>query len=404
MRSSATVKRVVRGQLCTGCGLCASIASDAIKMKTAEPGYRRPEIVGNVSAEAEGTISSACPGAVVEPWDGEEACHRYWGPWRSIQTGYATDAKVRHSGSSGGVVTALALHALRSGVVDRVVHVGADPSHPTRNLVFCSSSEPDILDGAGSRYAASSPLEQIDRILNDGGAVAFVGKPCDVSGLRRLGRVDPRVGRHVPLMLSFFCAGVPSYAGANRILDAMGVEPDEVQTFRYRGEGWPGKARAVTRDGAVAEMSYADSWGGFLSKEVQFRCKICPDGVGGVADIACADAWHGDDAGYPSFDEQDGRSLIIARTDAGERHLAAAVAAGQIVAQNLNIDKIDTMQPSQARRKRQLRSRLAALTATIQPKPLMQGTMVREAASNASPPEELKSLLGTVRRIVLDKR
>ena len=55
-------------------------------------------------------------------------------------------------------------------------------------------------------------------------------------------------------------------------------------------------------------MSYADSWGAHLSKHVQFRCKICPDAVGGVADIACADAWYGGDSGYPQFDEAAGRS------------------------------------------------------------------------------------------------
>jgi coenzyme F420 hydrogenase subunit beta len=37
-------------------------------------------------------------------------------------------------------------------------------------------------------------------------------------------------------------------------------------------------------------MSYADSWGGILSRHVQFRCKICPDGTGGFADVVCADA------------------------------------------------------------------------------------------------------------------
>ena len=186
------------------------------------------------------------------------------------------------------------------------------------------------------------------------------------------------------LALSFFCAGVSSYASAGRILEALGVRATDVAAFRYRGFGWPGRATATLRDGQTRDMSYADSWGGMLSKEVQFRCKICPDAVGGVADVACGDAWYGDDRGYPSFDETDGRSLVIGRTEAGERLIKSAVAAGELTMEPLDINEIERMQPSQARRKRLVRSRRAALAATLQAAPEMGGTRVGEAARRAT--------------------
>ncbi|MFN3627941.1 MAG: Coenzyme F420 hydrogenase/dehydrogenase, beta subunit C-terminal domain [Parvibaculum sp.] len=402
--SSSTVERVLDGQLCTGCGLCASVASGQIAMSTVAPGSSRPALRDSISPHAEKVIAAACPGAVVESWPRAAEVHPYWGPSFRVATGHASDQDVRHKGSSGGALTALAVFALRSGLVDRVVHIAADPDRPTRNIVTCSTTESEIVEGAGSRYASSSPLMDIDRMLADGGAMAFIGKPCDVSALRRLGHVDPRVTEHIPLMLSFFCAGIPSHDGADRVLAAMGVEPQEVSAFRYRGNGWPGKARAETFDGRVAEMTYAESWGGHLSKEVQFRCKICPDGVGGSADVACADAWYGGESGYPSFDEEDGRSLIITRTAVGERLLSRALAAGDLTAEPLLATEIDAMQPSQARRKRLLRSRLLALAATFQAKPRMDGVMVREAAGRAGLGEEIKSFLGTVRRIVMGRR
>ncbi|MFX8820896.1 Coenzyme F420 hydrogenase/dehydrogenase, beta subunit C-terminal domain, partial [Acinetobacter baumannii] len=85
---------------------------------------------------------------------------------------------------------------------------------------------------------------------------------------------------------------------------------------------------------------------------MQFRCKICQDAVGGVADIACADAWYGGESGYPTFEEKDGRSLIIARTNAGQRLIESGQAAAAIKIEVLDVDQIDLMQPSQARRKR----------------------------------------------------
>src|SRR3546814_6618598 len=77
----------------------------------------------------------------------------------------------------------------------------------------------------------------------------------------------------------------------------MGLAGAPLSECRYRGNGWPGQAVALTTDGRAGEMSYERSWGDHLSREVQFRCKNCPDAVGGTADIACADAWYGGESG-----------------------------------------------------------------------------------------------------------
>lgn len=411
---SPTVTRVLAGQLCTGCGLCAGVAgvdqSDAswteaaIRMETVAPGYSRPLQQGGVSTKAETLIARSCPGAVVAPWQAAPHRHPYWGPYHRVLTSHATDQRVRHAGSSGGAITALAIHALHTGMVDRVVHVVADPNHPTRNLTTVSDTAEAVLAGAGSRYAASSPLAEIDRLLAEGSRLAFIGKPCDVSALRQLATIDPRVDAVVPVMLAFFCAGLPSHAGADRIIRDMGLEPEEVVNFRYRGNGWPGLTRAETADGRFGEMRYADSWGGHLSREVQFRCKICPDAVGGVADVAAADAWYGGDSGYPQFEEKDGRSLTLTRTIRGEALLDAAIAAGNIAVKPLAIEEIDLMQPAQARRKRVVAARLAACAATFQPRPKMQGLDVIDAARLGNVKESASNMAGTARRILQDRR
>jgi coenzyme F420 hydrogenase subunit beta len=401
--TSPTVARVLRGELCSGCGLCASVSGGALRMASLPPGYNRPVAEGAVTPAAERVIAQSCPGAVVAPW-GPGRVHPYWGPFRQVLTGYATDEATRFEGSSGGAISALITHALSTGLVDRVLHIAADPSAPTRNVVVVSRTTQEVLAGAGSRYTASSPLEQIEEALAMGGAMAFVGKPCDASALRRLAMSDPRVEKHVPLIISFFCGGIPSHDGVGRILDAMGAKAQEVRGFRFRGRGWPGNAAAVTADGATHEMTYAESWGGYLSKETQFRCKICPDAVGGVADIACADAWYGDDDGYPSFEEQEGRSLIITRTEAGEQLVMGAMAAGALVAEALEVEEIEKMQPSQARRKRQVLARTAVLPLLLQPRPRMGGLRLFSAARRAPLIESLKNLVGTARRTLLKRR
>jgi coenzyme F420 hydrogenase subunit beta len=401
---STTVSRVLKGDLCSGCGLCAGLAPDAIKMETVAPGYSRPRVGAPVNADAERAIATACPGALVAAWQDAPSRHPYWGPYHRVLTGFATDPAIRHAGSSGAALTALAIHALETGMVDGVLHVVADPERPTRNRMAWSIDAASVLAGAGSRYAASSPLAEIDTLLSGGRRFVFIGKPCDVSALRQLATVDQRVDALVPLKLAFFCAGIPSHAGADRIIRAMKLEPATVTAFRYRGNGWPGLTRAETADGQVGEMCYADSWGRQLSKEIQFRCKICPDAVGGVADIAAADAWYGDDGGYPEFDERDGRSLIMTRTTTGEAVLDAAVSRGQLSIEPLVIREIERMQPAQARRKRVVAARLVASAITLQPLPLMAGLDVSVARRRSTWRELWRNGAGTVRRILSHSR
>lgn len=401
---SPTLRRVLAGELCSGCGLCAGVSGGAVALETVAPGYTRPRQVAPVAPEAESKFAAACPGSVVAAWEPAPEADIYWGPYREVLTGHAVDPEVRFEASSGGVLSALAIHALDDRVVDAVVHVRADPERPTRNLIAISTDRADVLGGAGSRYAASSPLATIDALLNDGRRFAFIGKPCDVSALRQLALLDLRVDRAIPLKLSFFCGGIPSHAGADRILRTMGLEPDNVVRFRYRGQGWPGRTVAETADGAIGDMSYADSWGGHLSKEVQFRCKVCPDAVGGVADIAAADAWHGGESGYPQFEEQDGRSLIVVRSAVGAELVRRCRATGAVETKPLDVRQIDLMQPSQANRKRSVAARTAAARTTMQPVPRMTGLSVNAASRRSSWRSWLRNYLGTARRIIQGRR
>ena len=400
--ASPTLRRVLAGDLCSGCGLCAGISGGAVVLETVAPGYTRPRQLRALPKVVETKVAAVCPGSTVASW-GDQG-DLYWGPYRTVLTGHATDAKVRYHGSSGGALSALAIKALEIGLVDAVLHVDADPQQPTRNRLRISTDPSGVLAGAGSRYAASSPLESIDALLEDRRRFAFIGKPCDVSALRQLGRIDPRVDQRFPLMLSFFCGGVPSHAGADRITLAMGIAPEKVTEFRYRGNGWPGRTRAVTRDGEVGDMSYADSWGNYLSKQVQFRRKICPDAAGGSADVAAADAWYGGETGYPQFEEPDGRSLIMVRTEAGAALVESSRAAGDMAVAPLYVRQIDLMQPSQANRKRLIAARLAAAISLRQPVPRMVGLHIMAAARRANVGDLLRNYLGTARRIMGGRR
>jgi coenzyme F420 hydrogenase subunit beta len=367
-------------------------------------GYARPLQNAPLEPSAEAMIAAACPGHTVAPWPRDAGEDMQWGPHRDVMTGYATDSALRQSASSGGGISALAIHVLQAGLVDAVVQTGVDPADPTRTVTRISDSTETVAASVGSRYGPSSPLSDFTSLLEDPRRFAFIGKPCDVSALRSLAKVDARVNERFPIMLSFFCAGIPSLKGTDQILADLGIARADLADFKYRGDGWPGYATATRHDGSTERMSYEDSWGGRLSKVVQFRCKICPDAVGGSADVACADAWYGDENGYPTFEETDGRSLMITRTAAGKALVDAARAEGIVATEPVPIRDIDKMQPSQARRKRLIASRLVAMAVTFQPLLAPKGVGIAATARTAGVGETVKSFLGLIRRIVQGRK
>lgn len=353
------IQNTVRQGLCVGCGLCASeVGEGKVVMRLAANGFLRPQVLGELSSEAEQRFLQVCPGRSLQlkPAPGVQV-DSAWGPVVTPRTGWSTDPEVRYKGSSGGGISAMLIHLLEQGRIDFAAHIAADPSNPLGNRLQLSRSKAEVLQAAGSRYAPAAPLEGVERLFQGGKRFAFVGKPCDVAAMRAYVHANPQHAPQLVMLISFMCAGVPSIKGTHEVLGALGTSAEQVVRFQYRGEGWPGYATAMTADGSKLQMDYNTSWGQILGKHLQLRCKLCPDGTGEFADVVCADAWYGKD-GYPDFAERDGRSMVLTRTPAGEALVKEAVAAGALQVQPLDLQDLPAIQPYQLTRKQVVLGRL----------------------------------------------
>lgn len=227
----------------------------------------------------------------------------------SAWTAWASDSEVRFAGSSGGVLTALSAFLLDTTPAAAVTGAVASAQSPTRTVALQLRTRAEVLASAGCRYAPVGSVERFDA----SGSEPFVGKPCEVYAARRL--TDARVHREPPpVLLSFFCAGVPSQLATDRLIQEVGMTPAEIVALRYRGNGWPGDFTVTNTSGESASVSYEKSWGQYLGPNVQSRCKICPDGTGEHADVAVGDYWFAGPEGDPSFQDAAGTSVAIART------------------------------------------------------------------------------------------
>ena len=351
---------VVANENCSGCGACVLLDA-SLQMEIGDSSYCRPVRRGRPAPvdDAAKTFDQVCPGRRVRsPRPPGASIHPILGPVIGAYEAWAADTTVRHRGSSGGALTALTGWLVETGEIPAFAAVRADAERPRRTIPLTIASKEDALASAGSRYAPVSVLAG-EGALTRGG---IVGKPCEISAARALTCSEDVHER--PLLLSFFCAGTPSQHATDQLVEDLGVPPNaELAELWYRGRGWPGRFTAVPVNGPSVSTTYDESWGEHLGRATQWRCKICPDGVGESSDISAADFWQTDSDGYPLFVEGDGSSAILARTPRGDDVLRRAFAEGVLIGRPLDLDQLAAVQPLQVSRRRTLLGRLTGAVA-----------------------------------------
>jgi len=326
------------------------MGQERLAMVETRRGFLVPQPVNGFDGKVPG-LRDYCPGITVRmdrPL--RNAAEALYGPFIDVGVGHARDATIRFRGSSGGCLTAIACDLLRRKVIDGVLQVGASDEHPTRTVPVLSRTVEEVIACAGSRYAPSSLLVDLRGILERQRCIAVIGKPCDIVAVRQFLAGNPQYREKVYCTLSFFCMGLPSQQATTRLLTHLGIgSAAEVGALHYRGKGWPGSATVLTREGEQRQCSYDESWGRILGRDLLFRCKICPDGWGGFADISAGDAWFSDGQ-KPLFDERPGRSLLFVRTCRGAEILRNSVAAVEM--EPYDLAELPIIQKSQVARKK----------------------------------------------------
>lgn len=345
----------INDQICTGCGLCSSV-SDNINLNKSEKGFLRPTIT---SDSKDKYIENICPGFRIEKPADVSKTDSIWGNIYDSKIVRSTNKKVLNNASSGGGITSILTFLLDNNIVDRIIQIGPHQNNPILNQVYVHNDPKIILKCANSRYSPSAALVNISDILKNEFKYAFVGKPCDIAGLNNYLKLNGHLSSKIILKISFFCAGIPSENGTLKLIRQLNFKINEIESLSYRKNGWPGEF-TVESPLKKNSLSYKYSWGRVLGKSLQFRCKICPDGIGHQADLVFADAWKEfDDNGYPLFKNSVGQSIVLSRSKIGRTVLNKVILRKDLeVIGNLTVPELKKMQPGQYRRINELKYRL----------------------------------------------
>ena len=327
MKAMNTVDKVVRADLCNGCGACSFIChTNAIHMENKyKEGYR--PIVSHDQCDECGQCLEVCSGIQLTKRDNCDLgyCSKKtqgdWGPFSGIFEAWSNNDSERFIGSSGGVCTAIGRFCLEMGLAKGVLHIRPDNENPIDNLTVISESGEALQAGAGSRYSPASLCVGLSLMTQTNQPVVVIGKPCEIAAIEKIRRLNSEIDKNIALTVSIFCGGTPSTFATDKLLSEFNITSDTVTDLRYRGHGWPGNFSVATAGNTErCEMSYEKAWGTVLTKNKAFRCNLCPDGSGESADISVGDAWHRE-----LSDDFPGASLVLVRTDKGRKMIEKMV-------------------------------------------------------------------------------
>jgi len=334
------VRAVLSKELCTGCGTCAAICPQkAIEMNlNMRQGLYIPNINNNICKNC-GLCFKVCPGVTTNYGElnkvffNNSRANIWLGNYKACYVGHAADQQLRYKSSSGGIISSLLIYALEKGFIDGALVTKMDKENPLIPVPFIAKTKDEVIAASGSKYCPVPANVALDYVIKNKGRYAAVGLPCHVNGLRKAMIQHKGLKEKIVLIIGLFCSHSDTFKAAKYILKACNLTLDDVESIKFRGDGWPGELQIVTKGGCSFSYDYED----YMSIMHQYnfftpkRCFLCCDLTAEFADISCGDAWLTE---YKS--DKIGKSMIIVRTTNGKKIVNEAL--NDLV---IELDKID---------------------------------------------------------------
>jgi coenzyme F420 hydrogenase subunit beta len=398
----ADVSDVVKWRLCLGCGACEyACPENKIKLFDFTDQGIRP-VISESGCNGCTDCVTVCPGLGISHDPQMPATDGLlnhltegWGPVLEIWEGHATDKAIRYDGSSGGLTTALALYSIEQQGMSGAVHVGNDDVVQFKNKSTFSRTRTELFATTGSRYSPASPCDHLQAIEDSDGECVFIGKPCDIEGLRKTQAIRPELSKNVGVAIGIFCAGTPNTQGTIDLLAKHGINYEDVEEVRYRGRGWPGSFSVLLKNQPKWRelATYEEAWG-FLQSYRPYRCHVCPDSTAEFADISCGDPW------YRSIDKDEpGKSLVLVRTQKGRDIVRGAMQAGYVELVPVKSEVLELSQKELLGKRGAIWGRIITMSALGIPTPRLEGFSLFRNWLKLSGKEKMRSVIGTAKRM-----
>jgi coenzyme F420 hydrogenase subunit beta len=337
------VEDVARQNLCLCCGVCTEVCpQNAVSTIETINGLLIPK-VNDSACNSCGLCLKVCPGTHLEKGLLAPQTDPFKGSVIGAYCGQAGDRDVLQNGQSGGVVTALLEHLLKSGRIGNVLvtQMPEDGSLRPKCMVTCDR---DIIrKSQGSKYCPAPAAAAAQKaIAQNGEKLAVVGISCQMHGLAN---ASARLGGPAPLRIGLVCDRMMAFGAIDFLVDKAGVNIEDVASLQFRTKkfnGWPGDVCVRMKDGT--DLCVANKHRGSI-KDIYtpLRCRLCFDKMNVLSDIVVGDAW-----GLSK--DKDGFSSILVRTERGRDAMLSAQQAGALKIESVNPEAVFKGQAAEKKR------------------------------------------------------
>ncbi len=288
------------------------------------------------------------------------------GRYLGCYVGHAVDKSVRYRSASGGLVSSLLVFALEQGLIDGALVTRMRRDDPLRPEPFIARTREEILSAARSKYCPVATNVALREILESDDRIAVVGLPCHIQGIRKVEQRIPRLARQIRYRISLACSMNFSFRGTERFLQNLGIAPESVAAFEYRGRGWPSSVLVRLKDGTERTIPFAECHRQ-LGPYSLWRCTLCSDMLGELSDLTCGDAWTKDPkrdrpplGTLPEVAQTDslGSSFAVSRTSEAEALLEHAASNGVVDLSELDVQDLLAGQNHALFKKQKLAARM----------------------------------------------
>jgi len=340
MKQQQNISSITKTGLCTGCGMCQTVCPEqAVEINLLDKGWFRARIDEKLCTNC-GLCLKVCgrnpeyPDTEWQEPQKENEHSPFLGNFENCYLGHSTDINIRWNATSGGLITSILAFCFKTGLIDCAIVASSSAETPLISRAVIATSEKEILQAFGSRYAPIPINAAIKEALTMGEKIAVVGLPCHIQSIRRAEVQLAELKNKIVLHLGMFCSHNASSQVTDFLLHHKGLKASDVSEFNYRGKGWPSGIRIKTKQGAITYIPNNNSiWTSLFSSFIYATpyCLSCTDQTNEFADISFGDAWLSDVVNRDRL----GCSICIARTKFGSSVLEQAIRAKVIKLTNI---------------------------------------------------------------------
>jgi len=303
-------KNVVNAGKCVGCSTCVVVCPfNCLEYVGGEPNLVRECKICGICAQACPSYDWAWSKVENFVFGRERKADEDFGVYRKLVVAQAKDSNILKVCQDGGVVTALLLFALESGLIDGAVVSGLSQEKPFNPVPTLALTREDILKSAGTKYSYSPNIQALaEGVKQKKSNLAFVGTPCQIHAVRKMQMAGlKRYTAPVRFLIGLMCSECFYYEGLmqKHIQEKLGINLNGIKKMNIKGK------MLVTTEKGVQAIPLAE-----VKQYARGSCRFCDDFSSELADIS---------AGGLGLDKW---TFTIIRTENGEELFSRAEKAG----------------------------------------------------------------------------